>query len=143
MKLEYLTAGKFFWTIKIVVLLIALSIVFSAISLLITSIVELSLQKIVLRIYLIFFAVKIVICEIGLAFVLTWFPYIKSFVGKGMFFIFVGVLMISISDKALELSTVCGAAICLCGLGFIGLKFLGYESGNMSKEKKKKKSSKK
>lgn len=57
---------------------------------------------------------------------LALFPYMDSFFGKGVFIIFIGLLMIGF-DKIGSLSGVVGIVLLTCGCAFIVLKLMGLE----------------
>ena len=99
-----------------------------------------SIQGLVLRIYLFFFAIKIFFCEIGANFMLSLFPYMRTFFGKGFFLIFVGVLMIGF-DGILTLSGIVGLVMLACGVSFILLKLGGMEKDREPAQGSKKKDS--
>lgn len=139
MELKDLSKGKVYWILKAVVLFLSIGIIFAGISLILGA--GLSLQQFVLRIYLFLFAIKIFICELRCAPFLRLFPYMDNFVGKGLFLIFVGVLMVSITN-AFDLSRIIGIVLVGCGIGFIILRSIGYtvegDKGKKMKKKKKK-----
>ena len=136
MKLKHITAGKLYWTLKLTVIVLSIGIVFAGISLILGG--GLSLQKFVVRIYIFFFAAKLLLCEIGCSFVTDLFPYMNGYFGKGFFLIFVGVLMVSFSNT-FDLSRLIGLVLGVCGVGFMVLKMMGYENGKKIERKKMKK----
>lgn len=110
--------------LKITVLGLSLALVICGITLILSG--GFSIQGLILRIYLFFFALKIFFCELGFKFMLGLFPYMGTFFGKGFFLIFVGVLMIGF-DGVWTLSGIIGLIMMICGFGFIILKLGGME----------------
>jgi len=125
---------KLFWILKIIVLVICIGIVFAAIAILLDTLAEFHIQHLVLSIYIIGFAGKIILCELHLGLVLSIFPYMKNPTGKGIFFILVGIMMLSWG--ILKLIGIMGIVMIVAGVGFIILPFVPTKDSAHLREKK-------
>ena len=113
---------KLFWILKAVILVLCIGIILSAISVLLLTLVSFEIQFFVLSIYLLGFAVKIILCELHLKYALYLFPYMKLNIGKGVFFIFVGIVMISFGFGTYIITGIMGIIMLVCGVGFLILQ---------------------
>ena len=71
------------------------------------------------RAFYIIFAAKLVACEFGIQFMLSIFPYMKYYLGKGLFMMFAGSLMI---NNSFSVGFILG--LCLMGVGLFTI-FIG------------------
>lgn len=129
---------KIFWILKAILIILSILIIFSGVAAILEAVASLSIQHLILAIYVIFFAIKIILCEIHLRPVLYMFPYMRSYIGKGLFLVFVGLVMISFGFGTFLVTAIFGIVMLLCGIGFIVLPFLPIHDTGKEKDGEKK-----